>query len=68
MEVPRINETPGRSSSDRDTLQKRLPADSVYLWAAGLDGADASSAIVGWVVLVVSLTSSIILNYPLLFR
>ena len=68
MEVSGINETSRVSSSDRDTLQKRLPANSVYLWAAGLDGADASSAIVGWIVLGVSLTSSIILNHPVLLR
>ena len=68
MAISGIIQTSRASSSDRDTLEKRLPASSVYLWAAGLDGADASSAIVGWIVLVVGLTSSIILNYPVLLR
>ena len=68
MAISGIIQTSRASSSDRDTLEKRPSASSVYLWAAGLDEADASSAIVGWIVLVVGLTSSIILNYPVLLR
>lgn len=46
------------NTTHEEELKCRLPQGSVYMWAAMLDGANTSDAIVGWIVLLVSETSS----------
>lgn len=47
--------TRDESAPSHDLLLERLPGGSVYLWAARLDGARTSDAMVGWIVLLVSI-------------
>lgn len=56
----RGNRRPLPLSPERLALRQRLPAGSVYLWAANFDGTDdfedgtsPSNVIVGWIVLLV---------------
>lgn len=44
-------------SKHDEALRFHLPEGSVYTWAARLDGAHTSDAIVGWIVLLVSVCS-----------
>lgn len=50
--VVAVDET--NESKHDEALKLHLPAGSVYIWAARLDGAHTSDAIVGWIVLLVS--------------
>lgn len=45
------------NSKHDEELQTHLPEGSVYTWAAMLDGATTSDAIVGWIILLVSAPS-----------
>ena len=40
-------------AGDLEELKKYLPEGSVYLWAAMTDGATATDAIAGWIILMV---------------
>ena len=40
-------------AGDLEELRKYLPEGSVYLWAAMIDGATATDAIAGWIILMV---------------
>ena len=44
---------PAAPASELEELPKYLPKGSVYLWAARMDGAAATDAIAGWIILMV---------------
>lgn len=45
------------STKNDEDLKRHLPEGSVCIWAAMLDGASTSDAIVGWIVLLVRVPS-----------
>lgn len=45
------------NTKNDEVLKRYLPEGSVYIWAAMLDGASTSDAIVGWIVLLVRVKS-----------
>ncbi|CAN0434767.1 unnamed protein product, partial [Ascophyllum nodosum] len=60
--TPAASATPAAAHTvDPEELQRYLPKGSVYLWAAMTDGAAATDAIAGWIILMAQISCYILL-------